>query len=271
MKKVLVSVLILFFLAGTAVFADDAFVPITGGDTETEGVATLYGDGEGEDGPIEAYFGFQFSMDFFEGEMAPIPGLAFGARQYFMTMGETGNIHLGWSAMASFGLITSMTWPMLNQETNQIEDTEITWDDADFLLNMGMVVGGTARVAFSDNLGFVGDLGLFFNVDMATWQVHWFNMMLQHIWTDTLDLTAISIGVGANVGFQYRMQMMDRNWLIFEIGANVGATFFRHNVITLTVEHIPSGTSNSVDLAAGASPEGMTVRVAPYFLVGWRF
>jgi len=272
MKKVLVGVLVLFFLASTTAFADDAFVPITGDDHDGEGIAVLYGDGEGEDGPVEAYFGFQFSMDFFDGNMAAIPGIALGARQYLMTVGEAGNIHLGWSTMASVGFITSMYWPMYNSETGQMENTAITWDDADYLFNIGLLLGGTARIAFSDNLGFVGDIGIAANADVATWQTHWFSIATgAHIWTDTLDLMSINMGIGANLGFQYRLQMMDRNWLIFEIGANVAATFFRHNVITLTQEHIPTGATQEISLPAGMSPEGVTVRVAPYFLVGWRF
>jgi len=238
MKKLLVSVLVLFVLCGATVFAqesDDSFVDVS------------------DVPPIESYLGFAFAIDIGlpkEGdtETRNVPSILLGARQYFM---DLNGMEAGYSVFLSAGFIPEMDWAGM----------KIKSSDADLMMNFGALVGGSIRGDIGDSgLGFVADLGFAFNMDMARWTTDWYTPFIGagYMERGVVDLMSTTYGVGLNAALQYRMAM-DASALIFEVGVNFAYNFLSDVTIEGRTEY------NDGD------PDWVWVRIAPYLAVGWKF
>jgi len=248
MKKLLVSVLVLFVLCGATVFAqesDDSFVDTS--DTP----------------PIETYLGFTFGIDIWmpkdhDTETRNVPSVLLGARQYFM---DLDGLQAGYSVFLSAGFISEM----------DMGDWKLKSSDADLMMNFGALVGGSLRGDIGGGgLGFVADLGFAFNMDMLRFNTPWYYYTATEMMRGVYDITNTSYGVGLNAALQYRMGM-DASALIIEVGVNYSFCFVSQWSEEYYVEF--DGNTPKVTFAKDTGKvEDMTImRVSPYLAVGWKF
>lgn len=274
MKIIFASMLTLFFLTSATVFAQD-----------------------NNSNAVEAYLGFQYNIDIQDNETTLIPSLSFGARGYFMEV--TPGIQLGWASFASVGFISEMAWAGQRITTDDPGYTMVggipvaNGFQADRMFNVGLFVGvslrGDIAEAGAGALGFVADLGIVGNADMATFEtVRRFDVYqpppvagvyppptfwAREVWT--YDLMDFNLGVGLNAALQYRIPIMDTRSVIFEVGANFSICFISQISLTATeTEYDRNGNEirrASLTLSAPAEREGLRTRIAPYLLIGFRF
>jgi len=237
MKKLLVSVLVLFVLCGATVFAqesDDDFVDV------------------GEKLDLEASVGFQWNMtmNFNADEVKPEmgPSIALSWRQYMMPLNET--MKVGYSVVAAATFISKMDWAGI----------EIT-SDMGTLMNIGLIMGGSLQGSFGEDspLGFVADAGLAALADTSSFEYLISGTRYRY------ELMNFAFGLGINAGIQYRMPFLDEYQLIFEFGANLAYYFMRMDTYDYYV-------NDTLHTSLSGNNETISVmRAAPYFVVGFKY
>ena len=226
---------------------------------------------------MEASLGFQLTITKEQNTARALgPGIALSWRQYFEPISD--KIDFGYSIAADISFITERDWKVpgslppfdFNNKTyNKGDILHMTWAEADYIMNLSLVVGPGIRGKIASGFGYAADVGIGINIDLASWK----SFQASENKNLYLDLRALNLGVNLGGAFQYRLDI-NATQLVFELGANMGYYFSRFNSVDLywADRNNPGKDRTKIGSLSRAFEAVNIFRMgAPYFVMGWAF
>jgi hypothetical protein len=232
--------------------------------TDDDYVDVSKGDGSGE---FAVGFRLGRTKDFTdETDWVTAPGIAFTGRHY---KPSTGNINIGFAGGFSVGFISEMEFKAPAGASSVLGMTpgtvyKITSTDADYLLNIQVLMCGSLRGKITGPFFWVFDFGLGINADVAQWKLP----IMSATYDYTLTLMDNRLGVALNAGIRWE----SKKGVFGELGASFGYSFVKKSTIDINRDAKDGSSGDSLWNTEGAIEGASLMSLgAPYLLIGYRF